>query len=569
MRRIGLYISSTVVALTMVASVWADDNKSRQYDTLFLDAVCQREAGNDDAAFDLLTQCIAIDSTQSEAYYYLAQYEAALKNDSQSLAYFEKAAELNPDNSTYLETLSQSYISNKMNDKAITALEKLYDKNRDRSDVLAQLVQLYTEKKDYDNAIRTLDRMEVAEGKSERISYAKSGLYTQAGNQKAAIAEIKKMADEHPNDLNYQGMYGDMLLMNNQVKKAVTIFQDILQKEPDNSHAQMSMRSYYKEMKDTLKADSITMHLLLNKNTDTDARIYVLRQEITDSETADGDSTKVLNFMQKLMDSPVGDAETATLMAAYMDLKKMPKDKIKLVLEHILKIAPDNAAARLQLVGYALNKKDFDAVIKLCEPARQYNPDEMAFYYYQGMAYFNKDETEKALSTFRNGISVIGPNSDPAIVSDFYAMMGELLHQQGKTKDAFAAYDSCLQYKPDDYGCLNNYAYYLSVENTQLDKAEMMSAKVIKAEPKNATYLDTYAWILFKQKRYAEAKIYIDQTLQCDSDHSGVLREHAGDIYSMNGDTTKALEYWNEALQKDPQNKSLIRKIKIKKYIKE
>lgn len=568
MRRVSLYMSTVLVALSVASSVWADD-KSHQYDLTFLEAVCQREAGNDDAAFDLFSQCVSIDSMKPEAYFFLAQYYSGLKDKDQSLALFEKAAALNPDNSYYLETVAQSYINNQMADKAIDALEKLYDKNRDRDDVLIQLVQLYQNKSDYANAIHTLDRLELLEGKSERLSYAKSSIYTQAGNQKAAVGEMKKLADQYPNDLNYLGMYGDMLLMNSQSKKAVSIFKQILQKEPDNSHAQMSMRSYYKEVKDTLAADSITMKLLLNKNTTSDARIYILRQEITDSETSDGDSTQVLKMMQNLMDSPVGDAETASLMAAYMDLKKMPKEKIKTVLEHILKIAPDHAAARLQLIGFALSKKDFDAVIALCEPARQYNPDEMAFYYYQGMAYFNKDENEKALGAFQNGIDVIDQKSDPAIVSDFYAMMGELLHKQGKSKEAFAAYDSCLQYKPDDLGCMNNYAYYLSEENIQLDKAEQMSARVIKAEPKNATYLDTYAWILFKQKRYAEAKIYIDQTLQCDSDKSGVLREHAGDIYSMAGEPVKAIEYWKEALLQDPENKILIRKIKIKKYIKE
>ena len=54
---------------------WADAaDKSRRYDAMFLEAICQREKGNNDAAFDLLRHCVDIDSTRSEAYYYLAQY---------------------------------------------------------------------------------------------------------------------------------------------------------------------------------------------------------------------------------------------------------------------------------------------------------------------------------------------------------------------------------------------------------------------------------------------------------------------------------------------------------------
>jgi tetratricopeptide (TPR) repeat protein len=156
----------------------------------------------------------------------------------------------------------------------------------------------------------------------------------------------------------------------------------------------------------------------------------------------------------------------------------------------------------------------------------------------------------------------------PAIVSDFYSIMGDLLHQKGRANEAFAAYDSCLQWKPDNIGCLNNYAYYLSELGTDLDRAEQMSHQTIMAEPRNGTYLDTYAWILFMQKRYSEARIYIDQAVLNDSARNSVILEHAGDIYALNDDMEKALDYWMKAQQLDPKNKVLNRKIKRKKYLK-
>ena len=94
-----------------------------------------------------------------------------------------------------------------------------------------------------------------------------------------------------------------------------------------------------------------------------------------------------------------------------------------------------------------------------------------------------------------------------------------------------------------------------------------MSYRTVKAEPQNSTYLDTYAWILFRQERYEEAKIYIDQALANDSTVSAVIVEHAGDIYMMTGNPDKALEYWQRALESDSENALLQRKIKLKKYI--
>ena len=164
---------------------------------------------------------------------------------------------------------------------------------------------------------------------------------------------------------------------------------------------------------------------------------------------------------------------------------------------------------------------------------------------------------------------VINDQRQPDIVPDFDAIMGDLLHEKGDKQQAFAAYDSCLQWKPDNLGCLNNYAYYISESGGNLSKAEEMSYKTIKAEPKNATYLDTNARILFQQERYAEAKIYIDQTLQCDSDSSAVIVEHAGDIYAKCGDIDKAVELWTEALKKSPDNDLLARKARQRKYIKD
>ena len=566
-----------LLVVTLVTSVVVAQDERRRYDAFFLEAICQKEKGNHDAAFDLLTHCVQIDSTRSEAYYYLARYYDYLKNKDKALAYSEKAALLEPDNETYLETLANSYVARRQYDKAIDVMERIYGMNSEREDVLSMLVQLYEQQQDYEGAIRTLTRLETMDGKSERLSMAKSELYTRKGDKKAAISEMKQLADQYPNDQNYRCLYGTTLYMNGQQKKALAIYADVLKIEPDNRGAQMAMLSHFNEINDTVQSHIWLERMLMNKNTTTQDRVMLLRQVIGESEQSGGDSTQVLRLFHRVLSLPEADADLAIFCATYMNLKKMPSDSISPVLEHALTLEPTNAAARLQLVSYAWQAEDRDRVIALCQDARQYNPDEMAFYYYQGIAYYQKDQLDQALNAFQNGIGVITAQSDPAIVSDFYAVMGDILHQKGLSREAFVAYDSCLVWKDDNIGCLNNYAYYLSELGEQLDKAEQMSYRTIKAEPKNATYLDTYAWILFMQKRYSEAKIYIDQTLQYDTDTSAVLLEHAGDIYYQAGDTAQALSYWQQALERaekeddirNDRRPILIRKIKLKKYLKE
>ena len=541
----------------------------REFDIVFHEAILQRLKQHHTAAFDLLNRCLEIDSTAAEAYYFRGQYFAEMRQMDKALADYRKAAALCPDNTTILSELGHYCIVNRQYGEAISVVEHLYDIDKSRQDLLQTLYRLYVEEEDYDKAISVLDRIEVIDGKSEATSLAKSGLYVQMGENEKALQEVKALSDAHPNDMNYKALYANTLLVNDREEEAFLLLESVLQEEPDNVKAQMSLRNYYVSQEDTVSADSIVRSLLLNAKTSQEYKINQLRQMIGESESSGGDSTRILQLLDEMIAVADVDPDIVEFRAAYMELKKMPRDTVVRAYEKVLDFAPDRASSRLRLVQYAWEDSDVQRIIDLCGAARQYNPDEMAFYYYQGIAYYQQHDIDHALEAFKNGISVINENSPTEIVSDFYSVMGDLLFQKHQEKEAFAAYDSCLQWKADNIGCLNNYAYYLSLKGERLKEAEEMSYKTVKAEPENSTYLDTYAWILFVEGRYAEAKVYIEQALQCDPEASGVIKEHAGDILVMNGETDRALELWNEALKEEPDKKLLQKKIKKKKYIKE
>ncbi|SHF33908.1 Lipopolysaccharide biosynthesis regulator YciM, contains six TPR domains and a predicted metal-binding C-terminal domain [Hoylesella oralis] len=545
-------------------------NDRKRYDYFFLEAMRQQNAGHFDAAYDLLNHCLEIDSTAAEAYYMLAMYLTELKKDTLALQNIERAAALDSTNETYQERVAQYYISMGDYDRAILSYERLYAANHERTDVLNILVQLYQQKKSYSDMLNTINRIEQAEGTSEEITLSKMRVYEMMGDSKAAYKTLKNLSDTHPNDLNYRIMLGNWLMQNKREKEAYKIFISALKEEPDNSYAQTSLYDYYNTVGTKEQAQTLRDAILLSKKTPSQTKMLLLQEVIKNNEDQTvSDSTQILKLFDRVMAADVHNADIATLKAAYMTLKKMPQAMVDSALQHVLDISPDNAGARMQLIRSYLDKKDWDKIIYLCKPGMQYNPEEMAFYYFMGWSYFQKGDSDAALDAFRRGVSEINSQSDPDIASDFYAMMGDILHQKGNRVEAFAAYDSCLQWKSDNIYCLNNYAYYLSEEGENLQKAEQMSYKTIKSEPKNSTFLDTYAWILFMEQRYAEAKIYIDQAIQNDTDSvkNAVVIEHAGDIYAMNGDTRQALQYWQEAVKAGGDSALLQRKIKLKKYI--
>ena len=90
-------------------------------------------------------------------------------------------------------------------------------------------------------------------------------------------------------------------------------------------------------------------------------------------------------------------------------------------------------------------------------------------------------------------------------------------------KQCYKAYDHSLRYDPDNAMVLNNYAYFLSLEGRELEKALTMSSRAIALTDNNPTYLDTHAWVLFKLGRTAEAKKVMQQAIALDG-AAGSLR---------------------------------------------
>ena len=541
----------------------------RRHDYYFLEATRQREAGNHADALALYEHCLSINPQSAAVMYELAQYYAFLQQPERSRILLEKAVELQPDNFWYRQTLGAYYRSIKEMDKAIAVYEEMSTQFPARGELLMMLIDLYSQQKDYPNLIKTLDRLEVKEGKSEQLSMEKYRIYLQMGDKENAFREMENLSKEYPNDVRYRVMLGDSYLDNERPDEAYAIFQAALAEDPENAQAQLSMASYYERM----GMDSLFYlqqeAVLMNSKLGSSVKAEVMRRIILQNEQTGKDSTRVLQLFDRMLSVPQEDATIATLCYSYMQHKQMDDSVGVPVLEKILEVEPDNIAARYSLLMVAVRKNDYAEAVRICEPAIQYNPEELAFYYYLGISYFQVERNLDALAVLQKGVTQVTPESDKKLVSDFYTFIGDLHHSMEKQEACYEAYDSALVYNPDNIGVLNNYAYFLSLERRNLDKAEEMSFRTVKAEPKNDTYLDTYAWILFEKERYTEARIYIDEAMKNGGGESATIVEHSGDIYYMLGEVDKALEFWKQAAGMEHESATLERKIKLKKYIKE
>jgi tetratricopeptide (TPR) repeat protein len=440
------------------------------------------------------------------------------------------------------------------------------------TEVLTVLVKLYEEQGNWQGAIRTLDRLENLEGKSANYSIEKFKIYIEQNDTEKAYAAIEELCAEYPADLRYRVLLGDLYHQNGYPELALATYNDVLAVEPENSFAQVSLLAYYKNAGQDSLYLSLIDEVVLNPNTLSETRSEIMYNFVRDTFRSHGDTAHVDHLFQKALALPQTDASLPKLYLDFLTTIKAPEETTYAALKQILEIEPDNSRARGRLLEISLRQNNYAEAIRLCREGQLYDPNLLLFYYYEGLCLFSNEEKKQAIDALQRGATHIDENTDPQIASDLYATLGDIYFDMKEKDAAFAAYDSALVYKSDNFLCMNNYAYYLSLEEVELDKAEAMSRKTVEAFPEEPTYLDTYAWVLFQKQQYTQARLYIDETLKYAQEiaEDAGLFEHAGDIYYKCGDKESAVNFWKKALSlsaDEEQCAKLQKKIKLKRWV--
>ena len=542
------------------------EEQQRRYDYFFLEAIRLKIQKDYASTFELLQHCLSIDPHAPSALYELAQYYLYMKQVPQGRAALEQAVQNDPGNYWYSQTLCAFYMQQKETDRAAALWEEMSVRFPDKMEPLYALLDIYNQQQQYDKVIGILNRLEVKMGKNEQLSMEKFRVYVQKGDDKQAFREIENLVAEYPNDLRYRVVLGDVYLQRGKNDDAYRTYQEVLRQEPDNAMAMYSLAGYYDAtgQKELYRKQIDT--LVLNKKVPSGTKTEIMRRFIVQNEQEKQDSTQVIHLFDRIMQQEPDDPNLPMLYVQYLLSKNMEQQALP-VLKVVLDLDPTNTAARMMLLGEAVRKEDYAEVTALCETGVAANPDKLEFYFYLAIAYNQAERTDDVIDICRKALAHTTPKSKKEVVSDFYTIMGDAYHIKRMSAETFAAYDSALVYNPSNIGALNNYAYYLSLERRDLDRAEEMSFKTIKAEPNNATYLDTYAWILFEKGNYAEARSDIDVAMENEGGKSADVVEHCGDIYYMTGDVEGALKHWKQALDMGSTSPTLKQKIEQKKYI--
>jgi Tfp pilus assembly protein PilF len=156
---------------------------------------------------------------------------------------------------------------------------------------------------------------------------------------------------------------------------------------------------------------------------------------------------------------------------------------------------------------------------------------------------FSLKKYEDARYALEKTIKVM--QDDPQKKAQILGTLGDVYHYLENHELSDKSFEDALKVDQDNATLLNNYAYYLSLRNVQLERAAEMVKKAMELAPNTASFEDTYGWILYQQGKYSEAKKWIQAAF--DKSESADVAHHLGDVYFKTGELSKALEFWKKA----------------------
>lgn len=532
--------------------------KERGFQYFYIEALRAKLWGKMDEAFNNFQQCLQFDQDNALIYFELANMYFNVGQNKEGYEMLRKAVALNPENKWYNMYLANLYLANNQTTDAIISFEKLYKEDPSNKVYLYRLAMLYTEAEEYDKAIEMYEQLAVLTGESEMLKMELFRLNSLAGRQDVNIDACKKEIKEHPNNpVNYIRL-GDSYLELRDAKKAIKSYDKALRVDPDYGEVYLSYANYYQALGDTAKMINSIQTAFENPSVELEMKKHVFIQYLIRAEKDSVLNSYAHQFYTTLDSVDNYDAELPYYYGNYL-ISQQDTTGYE-YFEKSLQIDPEQRDVWLQLLGYQLSGGNYDHVLEICNDALLVFPEVPEFYFYKGIIVSENNNYPEAVSIIKTGLNYAGNNRD--LVIRMLTSIGDLFYQMENMDSAFRYYEEVLGIDPNNIMVLNNYAYFLSISDKDLDRAEQMSAKCIELDPGNATYLDTYAWILYHKGESFLAKFYIEKAINSGGDSNPEVLEHYGYILVKNDDIQEAIVQWKKAISLEWKVEELTQKIK-------
>lgn len=568
----------------VAVSEWPDSLRSLY---LYTEGVKQYSIfGDSIRARELLREAIRNDSTYAPAYYELASNGMyATPEEAVSLA--ERAHRLDTTNIWYHQFYGQALVYAQRYAEALRVYRNLTSSDPKNPDNYRLLAALYEQQQQPYSAIATLDSAEVRFGRFPVLSEMKRQLLVATRQFDKALDEARAQVDAAPYEARNHVMLANLYAAMRKDSLARSEYAQAMEIDSTSVETLMALSDFYNNQRDYRAQLDVNRKLFRLDAIPLETKIRLFEQYTSDMRFYREYYFQINDLASALAIRHPNDKRIVELYAGHLIASGELPRALELYKIHTQDTPPDPDYFKsvIDIESYLQHP---DSVEKYVTQALKLFPDKPEFHIYKGHVMINGKQYGKAVDAYKNSLRYADTDS---LRGAIWGLIGDAWHAKADAadpqsqehllrtselqtlnaparkamKECYKAYDRSLHYDADNAIVQNNYAYFLSLEGRDLEKALSMSSRAIVLSENNATYLDTHAWVLFRLGRAAEAKKIMQQAIALDNRESADLMIHYGDILFALGEQFMAETYWRKALEKGYDAQAVADRIEMSK----
>lgn len=511
-------------------------------------------------ALVLFQKSLEIAPNNATIYFKIAQILAQGNELEKALAHIKEALSLEKDNKYFYVLAADLYTQMGDFGRAAEIYEEMIGRLENTDQYLFELAAIYLYQQRYDEALVVYNKIETAYGISEEIITQKQKIYLQNNNLEKALEEGRRLIEAYPDEEPYILKQVEILISNEQNDEAMNYLKQFISNHAEATQSLLVLAELQRKNGDVQNAIKNIELAFKNPDLSVDNKIQLLAEYR--AELSAEDLNKFGLKLGKILVTAhpdVADAHTiyADLLQAAGKNKEAKDEYLR-----SLELDESNFAVWQNALQILTELNRTDSVLMISDKALELFPNQGSLYYFNGIAHLQKRHYEEATAALEHGKRLSSANL--ALVNAFNSMLGDAYNGSKEYEKSAKAYEAALDYDPNNYAVLNNYSYFLALRKDNLEKAEKMSGKTVKDNPDNATFLDTYAWVLFMRGKYKEAKKVIEHAIST-GDATAIHYEHYGDILYKLGNIDGAVKQWQIAKGMNPSSELINKKIADRK----
>ena len=519
-----------------------------KFNWAYVEGIKQKLLGNGGDALKYLEGALEINPECDAAYYQMAQIVGANGDLENGKRYLKKALSIDGKNIWYLMMMGGFYYQERKLDSAIYYYENAVRYFPDEENLQLTLGNLYSENRNFDQAINIFEAFDKKYGVNDNSTVASIRAMISEGNFDAALLKAELLIKEEPDEVLYNGLLAEIYEGKGENQKAREVYDKLLERNPDDPRIQLAICDFLVREKNYTELFLLLNNVILNTNVKKEDKIALFAR-LTDLQDLVNKKSDDLLISMMVFEANYKNDDIIPLLRPELLVKLDKLDEAGTRLEEIIKENPENYYAWEKLLMVLNQKKDYkNLMVRGEECATKFNRSFLAKILYANGALETKN-FDVALEELRKAEILAGDNKE--FITQVLTMRADVYYRMKDYLKAFETFETAIKTNGDDLTVINNYAYYLAEQNRNLKEAEEMARKVIEKEKNNSTYLDTYAWVLYKRGKLKEAARIMEGIINSGQAPDAEWYEHYGFILSGQHNCAKAIESWNYALKLD------------------